>query len=120
MNYSAGTAGALITLIAVLFMTACVPTSPIRDIVDNPRQYAGKTVTIEGTVSAVYSLIVIKYFEVNDGTGVIGVVSEKPLPKKGEHVRVTGELQEAFSLGDKSMTIIFERNDNVPAPKTSP
>lgn len=39
---------------------------------------------------------------------LLGVVSSKPLPKKGEHIRVTGRLEEAFSLGDISMTILLE------------
>lgn len=89
-------------------IAACVTAASIGDITDNPRKYEGKTVTVEGDVTAVYSLLVIKYFELNDGTGVIGVVSDKPLPRKGERLRVTGTVREAFSLGDKSMTVLVE------------
>jgi len=101
-----------IALAALCWVAACARSVPIRELIDHPRDYAGKTVTIEGDVTAVYSLFVIKYFEVNDGSGVIGVVTERPLPQQGEHIRVTGTLQEAFSLGDKTMTILLERDPN--------
>ncbi len=92
----------------ILLVVACAPMVPIREVANNPREYAGEAVTLEGDVSAVYSLVVFKYFELSDGTGTIGVVSNKPLPRKGEHVRVTGRLEEAFSLGDFSMTVLIE------------
>ncbi len=93
---------------AIYLVSACMQTLPIRDVVNNPREYAGKQITVEGTVTAIYSLVIIKYFEISDGTATLGVVSSKPLPKKGEHIRVTGRLEEAFSLGDISMTILLE------------
>ena len=93
---------------AMLLLAACVRTVSIKDIVDQPREYADKQVTVEGEVSGAFSLFVIKYFLVKDGTGEIGVVSEKPLPKVGQKIRVTGTVKEAFSLGDQSMTILIE------------
>lgn len=52
----------------ICLISACMSTLPIRDVVNNPRDYAGKRITVEGTVTAVYSLVVIKYFEISDGT----------------------------------------------------
>ena len=93
---------------AMLLLTACSHVVPIRDIVDNPRQFADKNVTVEGEVSGAFSLFVIKYFLVNDGTAEIGVVSDKALPRRGQKIRVSGTIKEAFSLGDQSMTILVE------------
>lgn len=93
---------------AMLLLAACSHVVPIRDIVDNPREFADKKVTVEGEVSGAFSLFVIKYFLVNDGTAEIGVVSDKALPRKGQKIRVSGTVKEAFSLGDQSMTILIE------------
>lgn len=97
-------------LLTLLLLSACMPATSIREVLDNPREYSGKKITVAGTVANVYSLFFIKYFELNDGTGVIGVITEKPLPKTGEHLKVTGTLQEAFSLGDKTMTVLVEKD----------
>lgn len=97
-------------IISILLLIACTRTVPIKEIIDNPREYADKKVAVEGTVSGVFSLFVVKYFTVNDGTGEIGVVTEKVLPRKGQRIRVTGTLKEAFSLGDQTMTILLEDN----------
>ncbi|MEO5574489.1 MAG: hypothetical protein ABIR48_08435 [Gammaproteobacteria bacterium] len=90
-------------------LVACAQMVSIREVVDHPRDYVGKEVTLQGNVTAVYSLIVFKYFELSDGTATIGVVTSKPLPRKGEHISVTGRLKEAFSLGDTSLTVLIER-----------
>lgn len=99
-----------VAIIAMILLMACTRTVPIKSIVDNPRDYADKKVTIEGEVTGAFSLFVVKYFLVNDGTGEIGVVSEKALPNKGQKIRVVGTVKEAFSLGDQTMTILIEDN----------
>ena len=91
-----------------ILLVACVRTVQIKDIVDQPREYADKKVVVEGEVSGAFSLIVIKYFMVKDKTGEIGVISDKPLPKVGQQIRVSGTVKEAFSLGDQSMTVLVE------------
>lgn len=93
---------------AMLLLVACTRTVAIKDILDQPREYADKKIAVEGEVSGAFSLIFIKYFMVKDGTGEIGVVSEKPLPKIGQKIRITGTVKEAFSLGDQRMTILIE------------
>ncbi len=105
-----------ITTIGIIFcllifaLTACdtlFPT-PISDILQNPRKYAGKQVSVSGKVVETFSLVVIRYFVVRDDTGEITVVTERPLPKKGEQIKVTGKVQEAFSLGDQQLIVIKE------------
>lgn len=97
-------------IIAMSLLMACTRTVPIKSIIDNPRDYADKKVAVEGEVTGAFSLFVVKYFLVNDGTGEIGVVSEKALPNKGQKIRVIGTVKEAFSLGDQTMTILIEDN----------
>jgi len=84
----------------------------IGKILENPRNYTGKTVTISGEVTEVFSFLVIKYFIVRDKTGEIAVVTEKPLPKRGNKIKVKGTAEEAFSIGDKQLIVIIEKKDS--------
>lgn len=98
-------------------MTACARTVAINDIVERPRDYAGKEVTVKGEVTDAFSLLAIKYFTINDGTGRIAVFSDKPLPKRGDKIKVTGKVEEAFSFGTETLTILIEEGSQ---PKTAP
>jgi hypothetical protein len=92
--------------------------TPISKIIDNPRDYEGKKVIVSGEVTESFSLFVLKYFVIADGTGTITVVTRKALPKKGTKVRVKGAVNEMFSLGDTQALVIIEAPDkNDPAGK---
>ena len=94
----------------LLVLTACntlFPT-PIAKIVQSPRAYEGKEVTVSGTVAETFSLVVVRYFVIRDDTGEIAVVTDRSLPRKGEQLKVTGRVQEAFSLGDQQLIVIME------------
>ena len=97
-----------VPLFTAVTLAACAPVTPIRNIVDHPRDYADKSVTVEGQVKNVFSLLVVKYFTLEDGSGSITVVTERPLPQKGERLKVTGTVKEGFSLGEQTMTLIVE------------
>ncbi len=98
----------LLHLALIGCLVSCVMSTPIKKIIDNPRDYAGKTVTIAGEVGDVFSLVVLKYFVVKDATGEITVITKKPLPKQGTRIKVTGTVQEAFSIGDQQLIVIVE------------
>lgn len=94
----------------ILFLSACdkIMPVPIGKIKDNPREYSGKIVTIEGEVSKVFSFFVVKYFFLKDNTGEITIISDKPLPKVGTKLKVKGTVEEAFSLGDQQLLVVLE------------
>jgi hypothetical protein len=83
--------------------------TPIGKIRNDIRDYDGKVVNIQGTVSDVFSLVFVKYFTVKDKTGEIAVVTSKALPQKGDKVKVTGTVKQAFSIGAQSLTVIVEQ-----------
>ncbi len=85
--------------------------TPIKKILENPRDYSGKSVRISGTVTEVFGLIVVKYFIVKDKTGEIAVITSKPLPAEGAKITVNGTVQEAFSIGDKQLIVIVEADE---------
>ncbi len=105
------TSKALWCMALLIFLAAAcegIGATPIGDILAKPRDYAGKKLTISGEVTEIFSLVVIKYFVVQDKTGQIAVVTDKPLPKKGTTVRVTGSVREAFSVGDQQLLVLVE------------
>ena len=102
---------ALVSIVLLLFMLCrCsgLMSTKIGDIRNNPRRYADKEVTVSGTVTSSFSLVVVKYFTLGDGTGEIPVVTQKPLPKAGERLTIKGTVREAFSIGSESLLVIAE------------
>jgi hypothetical protein len=95
----------------LLYHCGSLFTTPIKKILEDPRNYTGKTVTVSGEVTRVFSLVFVKYFVVKDKTGEITIVTEKPLPKIGTKMKVKGTVKEAFSIGDQQLIVIFEKSD---------
>jgi hypothetical protein len=99
----------LVVVLSVLCQCSGMMSTKIGDIRNNPRRYADKEVTLSGTVTSSFSLVVLKYFTLGDGTGDIPVVTQRPLPKEGERVTVKGTVREAFSIGSESLLVIVEK-----------
>jgi aspartyl/asparaginyl-tRNA synthetase len=93
----------------VLSLSFCgIGTTKIGDITGHPRDYAGKEVTVSGEVTETFSLLVVRYFILRDATGEITVVTDRPLPAKGEKIKVKGVVKEAVSIGTKTSLVLVE------------
>ncbi len=103
-----------LALLVLLGLCQCsgLLSTKIADIRNNPRHYADKEVTVSGEVTGTFSLVVVKYFTLRDNTGEITIVTQRPLPKEGEHLRVRGTVREAFSLGSESLLVIVEEPEH--------
>ncbi len=99
-----------LALIAILVWVFAFRPTPIGKILHDPRDYADKTVTVSGNVKEAFGLVFVQYFILEDKTGSIPVVTDKPLPAVGAHLRVRGTVREAFSLGDKQLMVLVERD----------
>ncbi len=95
--------------LALVACSSFMPATKIDTILTNPREYADKTVTVSGTVEDTFSLVVIKYFVLRDETGTIPVITQRTMPARGNEIRVTGTVQEAFSLGEKHLVVLLEK-----------
>ena len=100
----------LLPVVAVLLLVGCSSmfSTSIGKIQQHPREYDGKTVTVSGTVKQAVNLLFIKYYLVDDGSGSIPVVTKRAVPSTGEKVTVTGRVDQAFALGDRSLLVILE------------
>jgi hypothetical protein len=99
---------ALILIISSILLACGMFSTPVKRIVENPRKYQGKTVTVSGEVKNVVNVFVARYFILADRTGEITVITSRPMPKKGTKTRVTGIVSEAFSLGQSQKVVIRE------------
>ena len=98
-------------LLAVTLVSCGIGTTKIGDIVGHPRDFADKEVTISGEVTETFSLFVVKYFVIRDSSGEISVVTERPLPAKGEIIKVKGTIKETFSFGTKTALVLMETSE---------
>ena len=101
----------LICLLTLVLVSCGIGTTRIGDIVGNPRDYADKEVIVSGIVNDNFSLFVVKYFVVRDDSGEISVVTDRPLPARGEKIRVKGTVKEAFSIGTKTALVLIESTE---------
>lgn len=103
--------GRLIALIGCLFMLGCAGVTPIRDLLDDPSRYDGKTVRIEGQVRGAAGGLGVGAYEVEDKTGRLTVVSDvNDPPRSGSEVGVKGKFQALLSLGIKSLAVLREES----------
>lgn len=83
--------------------------TPIAEIQNHPRTWVGKTVLVTGEVKETFSLVVHKQFVIMDPTGEITVVTSKPLPKKGEKLNIEAVVEEGWSIGSETRTVLREK-----------
>jgi hypothetical protein len=83
---------------------------PIKDVLDDPGKYESHSVTISGQVTDRMSLVVVKYFKLQDKSGEITVITQKALPGIGKKVRVTGTPVQSFVIGEQQLLVFIEEN----------
>lgn len=80
----------------------------IGDIVKDPRQFDGRIITVSGQVTDSENILILKYFMLSDATGQILVVTQRPVPRIGQKLKVKGRVNQAFSIAGKSLVVIVE------------
>ncbi len=97
--------------LAVALLSACPGTTPIRELLDDPGRYEGKTVRIAGEVTRSIGALGYGGYQVDDGTGTLTVVIESggTAPRVGAEVAVEGTFQSAFTLGPLTAAVLREK-----------
>jgi len=114
-----GAAAAVIIIVVLVLAAAGVAayllmggtaerTTPIGSILRDLRKYDGQQVTVKGKVVARMSILTLRWYEVQDKTGSITVVTKRGLPNRDEEVTVTGTVREVFNVGGYDKTVIVE------------
>jgi hypothetical protein len=101
----------LALLISILVLAGCAGVTPIRDLLNDPSEYDGKTVRIKGEVLGAVGGLGVGAYEVKDNTGRLTVISEQDSPPRtGAEVGVKGKFQALLSLGFKSLAVLREES----------
>lgn len=100
----------LLTVCASLLVSAC-GSIKIRQIVHDPVRYHNRNVRVAGTVTQSTGVIVAGAYTVDDGTGKILVLSNRPVPPKGAEVKVQGTVQSGVSLLGKTYGTTLRERD---------
>jgi hypothetical protein len=95
--------------LAIVALSGCKGTTPIKSLLDDPARFAGQTVRIAGTVESSVGVLTVGAYKLNDGTGTITVVTKTSgVPREGAKVGVEGQVKSGFTLGSESLTVFVE------------
>ena len=92
----------------LIVLNACAGTIRIRDLLDRPQEYQGKTVRVQGTVTKSAGVLGTGAFEIDDGTGKIYVIARgQGVPREGARTKAQGRFESVFSfLGRTAAAIV--------------
>ena len=105
-----------VTLVATLVLLAgCASATPIRQLLDDPGRYDGKSVRIQGVVRESAGAFGLGTYQVQDNTGTLTVVSKgNGAPRSGDKIGVQGIFQALFTLGSQSLAVLREQSRSFP------
>ena len=90
-------------------LSACAGTIHIRDLLDRPQEYQGKTVRVAGTVTRSAGVLGTGAFEIDDGTGKIYVITKGGgVPREGAKTKAEGRFESLFSFLGRTMAAIVQ------------
>lgn len=97
---------ALLVVVGSVLLAGCPPRVSIAKLNRDPGRYAGKEVSIGGRVTDSFGALGRGVFQVDDGTGVMWVVTgHYGVPETGTTVAVTGHIQQGFSFGGRTFAV---------------
>ena len=90
-------------------LNACAGTIRIRDLLDTPQKYQGKTVRVAGTVTKSAGVLGTGAYEIDDGTGKIYVIAKgQVVPREGARTKAEGRFESLFSFLGRTMAAIVQ------------
>jgi RecJ-like exonuclease len=93
----------------LLLAAKCGDTKKIKELLDDPSRYEGKTVQIAGEVKHSAGVLGAGLYEVDDGTGSLPVVSQSGgAPREGSKVGVEGVFRAAYTFGARTGAVLVE------------
>ena len=101
----------LVALASVL-LAGCPPRESIAKINLDPARYAGKEISIAGTVTDSFGGLGRGVFQVDDGSGRMWVLSTGyGVPGTGARVAVVGIVEQGFSFGGRTFGTLLRETE---------
>jgi DNA/RNA endonuclease YhcR with UshA esterase domain len=108
------TSAIALALVSALWLTGCASSVRIAEIKTDPGRYDRKTVAVQGTVTSSFGvpLVPFQYYNIDDGSGEIAVLSRstRSVPAKGARVEVKGRVGEVASFGGRTLGLHIEES----------
>ncbi len=96
----------------MLLLAGCPTQAKIADITSDPGRFAGKDVSIHGTVSDAFGALGNGVFQIDDGTGRMWVYSQNfGVPGNGNKISVTGRIEQGFAFGGRNFGVILRQTE---------
>ncbi len=83
-------------------------TENIANIKANSSKFHNKKVTIKGVVGSRLGVLGSGFYNLDDGSENILVMTSKAVPDSGDEVIVKGVVNQAFSYGDQQVVVIVD------------
>ena len=80
----------------------------VATILADLRTYDGQSVTLKGRALSPTNIFGLKYYDLDDGSGSIKVITERGLPAEGSEITVTGVVKQAVQIGEMELTVVYE------------
>jgi hypothetical protein len=102
----------IVPLLALL--TAGCGATRIGRILDDPNHFHNRSVRVDGKVDRSFGAVIAGVYQVDDGSGKIYVISNRPVPRTGASVKVKGRVMNGITIGARSFgTAIQEESHHV-------
>lgn len=99
---------AVLVAVGSILLAGCPPRVSIGKLNQDPGRYAGKEISIAGRVTDSFGALGRGVFQVDDGTGVMWVVTgHYGVPENGAKVAVIGHIEQGFSFGGRNFAVIL-------------
>src|SRR5215813_5147688 len=112
LRESRRTIGVVAVVAAMILMVGCPTQTSIADINKDPGHFAGKDVSIHGTVSDSFGALGNGVFQIDDGTGRMWVYSQNfGVPGNGTKTAVTGRIEQGFAFGGRTFGVVLRETE---------
>ena len=104
-----------VALLSAFLMVGCAARGVrVAELKDQPTKYATKTVTVTGVVTSSWGipLVPFQFYNVDDGSGEITVLSRTGrTPARGTRIEVKGTVNEVAVFGGRSIGLHLQEED---------
>ena len=105
----------VLALVGAILISGCAARGVrIAQLKDQPGRYYDRVVSVNGTVTRSWGLPLVpfQFYSVDDGTGVITVLSNRGrAPAQGTRVHVQGRVNEVASFGNQSLGLHIDETN---------
>lgn len=97
---------------AILLMAGCSAATSIAEINKDPGRFAGKDITVRGTVAGSFGAMSNGVFQLDDGSGRMLVYSQNfGVPAEGNKITVTGRVEQGLAFGGRTFGLMLRETE---------